>query len=398
MPSPPAFDDDSDFNNWITQASRATASASAPPTNIQSNPFGTPSFNPLATPTDLPSLEQWARFWSMYPASASLPASAARRSAWRAPYFPNTDPQNTSGASTVAPPLPTSPTLGSFSNPLTSAPLPTYPLSWSLLGLIPYLSPPDSDADGSTLAAPSNGDDSQSQSLVQRITDTSASAAAPDASGYPNASPEDNPINEQGTAPNAPNTVSQPADSQAAPFSKFLNAINPISPAYAGDEGEEEPLPPAVAEALAHALRTPEEVQQFREAQARLREAAEDLAAYRDDIPSGRVLGKVLEASGLRRPPGYEAHHIVAGKFEPADDGRKILKRFGIRINDAANGVWLPANKDTPNTSGGIPHRPLHTNAYMEAVNKALAKATTRQEAIDTLRSIGEALRSEGYP
>jgi hypothetical protein len=120
-------------------------------------------------------------------------------------------------------------------------------------------------------------------------------------------------------------------------------------------------------------------MRQLLEAQARLREFQEDAAAYRDDISSSRVLGKLLEASGLRRPSGYEAHHIVAGNSEPADEGRKILRKFGIRIKDPTNGVWL------------------HTYEYMDAVNKALRSATTKEEAIGILKSIAQALQSGGY-
>jgi A nuclease family of the HNH/ENDO VII superfamily with conserved AHH len=126
----------------------------------------------------------------------------------------------------------------------------------------------------------------------------------------------------------------------------------------------------------------------------------EDTAAYHDDISSSRVLGKLLEASGLRRPPGYEAHHIVAGnsKYEAADEGRKILRNFGIRINDPENGVWLPASKKSPNPDGLAVHRPLHSYEYMDAVTEALKMATTKQQAIDILQSIGRALQSGGYP
>jgi hypothetical protein len=104
--------------------------------------------------------------------------------------------------------------------------------------------------------------------------------------------------------------------------------------------------------------------------------------------------------------PAFAVHQdmkrtiIVAGnsKYEAADEGRKILRKFGIRINDPENGVWLPASKKIPNPDGLAVHRPLHSYGYMDAVTEALKKATTKQEAIDILQSIGRALQSGGYP
>jgi hypothetical protein len=65
-----------------------------------------------------------------------------------------------------------------------------------------------------------------------------------------------------------------------------------------------------------------------------------------------------------------------------------VLQKFGIGINEASNGAFLPATV----------HRPLHTKAYLNAVNEALAKATTRQEAIGILQDIGRAIQAGGFP
>jgi hypothetical protein len=124
----------------------------------------------------------------------------------------------------------------------------------------------------------------------------------------------------------------------------------------------------------------------------------QDALAYAGNVPSSRVLGKLLELSGIQRPEGYEAHHIVAGFHERADPGRQILQKFGININDPANGVFLPATDKTINVNGEAIHRPLHTHEYMDAVNKALNEAKTKEEAIATLKRIGRALQAGGYP
>jgi hypothetical protein len=62
------------------------------------------------------------------------------------------------------------------------------------------------------------------------------------------------------------------------------------------------------------------------------------------------------------------------------------------------NGVWLPASKKSPNPDGLAVYRPLHSYEYMDAVTEALKMATTKQQAIDILHSIGRALQSGGYP
>ncbi|MFO0228680.1 AHH domain-containing protein, partial [Gemmatimonas sp.] len=90
-------------------------------------------------------------------------------------------------------------------------------------------------------------------------------------------------------------------------------------------------------------------------------------------IPSSRALGRALEAAGYARPPGAAAHQIVASGAKRAAPARAVLERFGIGINDAANGAFLRS---------GV-HARIHTNAYYDAVNSALSQATTRQEVLE---------------
>jgi hypothetical protein len=75
-----------------------------------------------------------------------------------------------------------------------------------------------------------------------------------------------------------------------------------------------------------------------------------------------------------------------------------VLWKFGIGINDAVNGVFLPANRATQIIAGRTIHSTLHTNEYYDAVNDALAMAKTREEAIETLHRIGQALESGNFP
>jgi aspartyl/asparaginyl beta-hydroxylase (cupin superfamily) len=71
-----------------------------------------------------------------------------------------------------------------------------------------------------------------------------------------------------------------------------------------------------------------------------------------------------------------------------ADAARKVLNRFGIDMDDPANGVFLPPAQ----------HVRLHTNEYYDAVNQELAAASTKAEAEDILRSIARRLAEGKFP
>ena len=96
---------------------------------------------------------------------------------------------------------------------------------------------------------------------------------------------------------------------------------------------------------------------------------------------------------GGQRPDGYAAHHIVAGDSPGAQEARDILDGFGIDINGADNGVYLP----TDDISGGANHRTLHTADYYDKVNSALSGARNRDEAIDILHDIAEMLSNGSF-
>lgn len=74
-----------------------------------------------------------------------------------------------------------------------------------------------------------------------------------------------------------------------------------------------------------------------------------------------------------------------------------MIQDFGIGINDAVNGVFLPATRYAQNVFGAAVHSMIHTSAYYQAVNEALSAATTRQQAVDILTSIARGLRSGGF-
>ena len=110
--------------------------------------------------------------------------------------------------------------------------------------------------------------------------------------------------------------------------------------------------------------------------------------AARAIAPSSRALGRALEALGILRPAGSAAHHVVAGAAPGAATARATLERFGVGINDAINGVFLPSAQ----------HATLHTKQYFEAVNSALSSAKTRAEVEQTLQFIARGIQAGTFP
>lgn len=98
-------------------------------------------------------------------------------------------------------------------------------------------------------------------------------------------------------------------------------------------------------------------------------------------VASPRVLARALERAGHVRPKGAAAHHIVAGNARGAHKARGILQRWGIGINDAVNGVFLPATRASANPTGASVHSTLHTARYYNKVTKLLSGATSRKQA-----------------
>jgi len=88
---------------------------------------------------------------------------------------------------------------------------------------------------------------------------------------------------------------------------------------------------------------------------------------------------------GVGKTPGLEAHHIVPStdSYRAAKRAREILHQLGIDINAAENGVLLPE----------AIHTGLSRNQrYMDAVLRELEYVSTRQDAVNVLRDIGQRL------
>ena len=108
--------------------------------------------------------------------------------------------------------------------------------------------------------------------------------------------------------------------------------------------------------------------------------------------PNSKTLRKNLIEAGVEVPDyPNAAYHIVAGNSSKAAEARAILQKYGIDINDAANGTFLPTVRDA---AGEVYHPSLHTNAYYDEVNSLLAEATSKEEVIEILGYIAESLQN----
>jgi RHS repeat-associated protein len=115
-----------------------------------------------------------------------------------------------------------------------------------------------------------------------------------------------------------------------------------------------------------------------------------------DKAPSSAILSFNLLSAGINRPSQTAAHHIVAGNDPRAAEARSILKREGIDINEAVNGVFLPKNSKYEDPPAAT-HSTLHTNLYYETINSRLREAQPGK-VTETLNVIGKELLNGTFP
>ncbi|MGD9722012.1 MAG: AHH domain-containing protein [Pirellulales bacterium] len=116
-------------------------------------------------------------------------------------------------------------------------------------------------------------------------------------------------------------------------------------------------------------------------------------------LESTRKLARNMEKAGIKRPPNTAAHHIVPAaldKFPSAGKARAILAKFGIDLQNAANGVYLPSKFD--NAVKAAYHGTLHTKEYFDEVYARLRVAKSAEEALDILNEIRRDLLSGKFP
>jgi RHS repeat-associated protein len=110
-------------------------------------------------------------------------------------------------------------------------------------------------------------------------------------------------------------------------------------------------------------------------------------------------LRKAMNAAGKPEPATpHSPHHIVAGNSPKAAPARAQLDKFGIGVNDAENGVWLPRSSSSPNPNGMSVHSKIHTNEYYDRVNDLMSGARNRSEALDVIEHMRQQLIGGYWP
>lgn len=113
---------------------------------------------------------------------------------------------------------------------------------------------------------------------------------------------------------------------------------------------------------------------------------------------NAKILGENMEAAGTVRPGETAAHHMVASTSPKAAAARQQLSKFGIDINDADNGVFLPRGSASVNPSGASVHSRIHTNDYYSYVNDMIGGARNAGEARDVLGYLRSQLQGGYWP
>jgi uncharacterized protein RhaS with RHS repeats len=106
-----------------------------------------------------------------------------------------------------------------------------------------------------------------------------------------------------------------------------------------------------------------------------------------------------MEACGSSRPNSrYRAHHIVmSNSTDPLMDAvRKKMQGFGIDINDAANGIWLPetvGDRRSGDTMTAHKGEGVHEKAYKKHVHDTLNGATDEADFRKKLAQLNDGKR-----
>ncbi len=101
-------------------------------------------------------------------------------------------------------------------------------------------------------------------------------------------------------------------------------------------------------------------------------------------VRHSRTLSRnISKATGSTKHAEADAHHIVAAADKRANRSRTLLFRWGIGINDADNGVYLPKKWSSvvPGLNEATAHEVIHTTAYHLAVTSRLTLTKPSNQA-----------------
>ena len=116
-------------------------------------------------------------------------------------------------------------------------------------------------------------------------------------------------------------------------------------------------------------------------------------------LESTRKLARNMVKAGIDRPASTAAHHIVPAtleKFTSAAKAREILSKFGISVENAANGVYLPSKFD--DAVKAAYHGSIHSRRYCEELYARLRTARSKEEALLALNQIRKELLTGRFP
>lgn len=116
-------------------------------------------------------------------------------------------------------------------------------------------------------------------------------------------------------------------------------------------------------------------------------------------LESTAKLARNMAKAGITKPANTAAHHIVPAtlkKFPNAVRARKILANFGISVENAANGVFLPSKFD--DAVKAAYHGSVHTTKYCDELYRRLSRASSKEEALIILDRIRKDLLTGKFP
>ncbi|GGA37355.1 AHH domain-containing protein [Dyella nitratireducens] len=118
--------------------------------------------------------------------------------------------------------------------------------------------------------------------------------------------------------------------------------------------------------------------------------------ANRKDYNHRRTLSRnIVAATAQPRPANTCAHHIVALGDPEARESRNLLYGWGIGINDADNGVFLPRKgPGMPDYPNATHHTPSHKQLYHLEVYSQLSLRDGSEDGRRGLRSLKSQLLS----
>lgn len=108
-----------------------------------------------------------------------------------------------------------------------------------------------------------------------------------------------------------------------------------------------------------------------------------------------KAAGKVVPGSGDREH--WSPHHIIPGATPGAGHAIEVLRQFGVSLDDADNGIWLP-NHLAADALGRTPHSRTYGRRYGEWVSSVLRGADSEQAVRARLAAIEKVLESGGTP